>query len=416
MQTNQDVQTLTNSLLDVTDQVYHSLSLFEQLSARLEARCKAMDGGVGKEGQSLPKSLEMHAPTGVTPNYGVIAPLIDDPSVNDILINGANQIYVERKGVLEATNLRFASEDDLITLATEIAHYCGRLIGGEHPLVDARLPDGSRVNIVVPPAAIDGVSISIRKFGEGKHDLSAMARTGTMTQMMADFLKCAAQANINIIISGGTGAGKTTLLNAICRHIPEVERVVTIEDSAELQLPIPHVVRLESVANQQKGVAPVTIRDLVKNALRMRPNRIVVGEVRGPEAFDMIQAMNTGHDGSLTTIHANSPRDGIARIENMIGMASLGLPTLAIRKQIASAVHFIVQVERAGSGQRSIKQISEVVGMEGEIITMQDIFTQKEERQPDGTMSYAHAWSGVFPRHARLNKLLRDTGVLNMTI
>ncbi len=405
----QDIQTLTNALLDVTDQVYHSLSLFEQLSARLETRCKTMD-----EKQS--KGHEKHFSTGRTPDYRVITPLIEDITVNDILINGPNQIYVERKGVLEATDLHFASEEELSAMATEIAHYCGRLIGDDHPLIDARLPDGSRVNIVMPPAAIDGITISIRKFGEGRHDLTAMAKSGTMTQMMADFLKCAAQANINMVIAGGTGAGKTTLLNAICRYIPETERVVTIEDSAELQLPIPHVVRLESITNQQKGIAPVTIRDLVKNALRMRPNRIVVGEVRGPEAFDMIQAMNTGHDGSLTTIHANSPRDGIARIENMIGMASLGLPTIAIRKQIAAAVHFIVQVERASSGQRSIKQISEVVGMEGEVITMQDIFALKEEKQPDGSTKLTHNWSGVFPRHARLNKILRDAGVLNMTL
>jgi pilus assembly protein CpaF len=411
---NTQYDNLSVTLQDATDHIYHTLSLFEQLAARLEARCHTLDAGLTKNASS--KSSELHAPTGLLPNYRVITPLINDASVNDILINGANQIYIERAGVLEATDLRFESEDDLIAMATEIAHYCGRMIDGEHPLVDARLPDGSRVNIVTPPAAIDGVSISIRKFGEGRNDLNAMVRGGCMSQMMADFLRCCAESNINIVISGGTGAGKTTLLNAICRHIPETERVITIEDSAELQLPIPHVVRLESIAHEQKGVAMVSIRDLVKNALRMRPNRIVVGEVRGAEAFDMIQAMNTGHDGSLTTIHANNPRDGIARIENMIGMASLGLPTLAIRKQIASAVHFIVQVERTGTGQRSVKQISEVVGMEGDIITMQDIFLQREEKQSDGTGKLIYAWSGVFPRHARLNKRLRDAGVLNMNV
>jgi pilus assembly protein CpaF len=404
-----EIQTLSNALLDVTDQVYHSLSLFEQLASRLEARCHKIDA------DAPPTSIvhEVQPIAGITPNYRAIAPLIADSSVNDILINSYKQVYVERAGVLQPTDLQFESEEELMTLATEIAHFCGRMLDGEHPLVDARLPDGSRVNIVIPPAALDGVSISIRKFGEGRHNLEVMAANGCMTTMMADFLKCCAQANVNIIIAGGTGAGKTTLLNAICRNIPDTERVVTIEDSAELQLPIPHVVRLEAIAHQKKGVIQVSIRDLVKNSLRMRPNRIVVGEVRGVEAFDMIQAMNTGHEGSLTTVHANTPRDVIARVETMVGMAGLGLPTVVIRKQIASAVNIIVQAERSSGGKRYVKQIAEVVGMEGDVITMQDIFTAKEERQADGSVKVVHAWSGTYPRHAKLNKILRDTGVMS---
>jgi pilus assembly protein CpaF len=307
---NDKTTAIMNSLGDVTDHVYHSLALFEQLFARLEERCLHID-------ESGKKHLIGSAPVsqGITPNYGVITPLLEDDSVNDILINGANQIYVERNGVLEPTDIRFNSEEELAKLAQEIGSYCGRTVNAMTPLIDARLPDGSRVNIAVPPVAIDGVSISIRKFSGDGISLKDMAQKGSLSPELAEFLRCAAESNINIVVAGGTGAGKTTLLNALCNHISDKERVVTIEDSAELKLPIPHVVRLESVTHEQEGRAIVTIRDLVKNALRMRPNRIIVGEVRGSEAFDMIQAMNTGHDGSLTTIHANTPRDAIARIE-----------------------------------------------------------------------------------------------------
>ena len=401
---------IMNSLGDVTDHVYHSLALFEQLFARLEERCLNIDES-GKNHSTVNAPVSQ----GITPNYGVITPLLEDDSVNDILINGANQIYVERKGVLEPTDIRFNSEEELAKLAQEIGSYCGRTVSAMTPLIDARLPDGSRVNIAVPPVAIDGVSISIRKFSGDGISLKDMAQKGSLSPKLAEFLRCAAESNINIVVAGGTGAGKTTLLNALCNHISDKERVVTIEDSAELKLPIPHVVRLESVTHVQEGRAIVTIRDLVKNALRMRPNRIIVGEVRGSEAIDMIQAMNTGHDGSLTTIHANTPRDAIARIENMIGMAGLNLPTIAIRKQIASAVHLVIQAERSSDGHRRVSRVSEIVGIEGDIITMQDIFVYKEDANFNAGSSSrgTHIWSGVYPRHPHLNKLLRANGVMN---
>jgi pilus assembly protein CpaF len=400
---------LENSLHDVTDHVYHTLSLFEQLSARLIERCAALDAETSMNNNNLHVIPTSHI------NFGVITPLMEDSSVNDILINGTHSIYVERRGVLELTDYCFDSEEELLQLAIDIAHSCGRVVNARHPLVDARLPDGSRVNIVTPPASIDGVSISIRKFGDGSLNLKQMAEAGCMSEQMQHFLECCGEARCNIVVSGGTGAGKTTLLNAICKNISNEDRVVTIEDSAELQLPIKHVVRLESVTHEGAD-KQVTIRDLLKNALRMRPNRIIVGEVRGAEAFDMIQAMNTGHEGSLTTIHANTPRDGISRIENMIGMAAMNMPTVAVRKQIASAIHFIVQVERSSTGKRYIKNISEVVGIEGDVITMQDIFSHKEEVRATGEIHSQFKWAGVFPRHVELNKLLRNKKVLNMAL
>jgi pilus assembly protein CpaF len=408
---NNIAQQIMYNVQDVTDHVYHSLLLFEQLFARLEARCVALDGKASIEhGKTTFLSSHAHA----EPTYGVIAPLLADNSVNDILINGAHQIYVERSGILELTDLSFDSEEQLAELAQQIGTFCGREISPLTPLVDARLPDGSRVNIVIPPVAIDGISISIRKFSGEAISLDAMAKSGNMSIELAEFLRCAAKANVNIIVSGGTGAGKTTLLNALCKHISDKERVVTIEDSAELKLPIPHVVRLESITHAQEGRAMVSIRDLVKNALRMRPNRIIVGEVRGAEAFDMIQAMNTGHDGSLTTIHANTPRDAVARLENMIGMCGMNLPTIAIRRQIASAVHLIVQAERTSEGHRRISRVTEIVGIEGDMITMQDVFVYKEEKNatPDAPVRGTHQWSGVFPRHAKLNQLLRASGMM----
>ncbi|TAF15592.1 MAG: CpaF family protein [Alphaproteobacteria bacterium] len=406
---------LMDAIKDVTDHVYHTLSMFEQLASRLETRCLNLDGhqpSATISNEEIAHVIATNIPK--MPDYRAIAPLLQDPTINDILINGANQIFVERQGVMELTPLAFESEEELAQMAIEIAEYCGRRLDGENSLVDARLPDGSRVNIVIPPVAIDGVSLSIRKFSGGKHTLESMAKTGGISDEMAVFLRCCGNARANMVISGGTGSGKTTLLNAICKNIGERERVVTIEDSAELQLPIKHVVRLESITHEQKGQRIVTIRDLVKNALRMRPERIIVGEVRGSEAFDMIQAMNTGHDGSLTTIHANTPRDGLARIENMIGMAGLGLPTIAIRKQMASAIHFIIQAERSGSGHRHVSRITEVIGIEGDVVTMQDIFVYKEEKKPDGSTHGSHAWTGTFPRHPQVCAMVRQANILKV--
>jgi pilus assembly protein CpaF len=401
MQDN-DANKIMNSVSDVVDHVYHSLAMFEQLFARLEAKCLQLD----KPANSLIYGLEAAK---AEPDYRAVAGLLADPTVSDILINGANQIYVERSGMLELTDIKFNSEAELYDFAVEIGHYCGRSVTPLTPLIDARLPDGSRVNIVIPPVSIDGVNISIRKFSGGGYSLMNMAQKGSLSVELAEFLRCAAQSNLNIVVSGGTGSGKTTLLNALCKHISEKERVVTIEDSAELRLPIPHVVRLEAITHAESGRAIVTIRELVKNALRMRPNRIIVGEVRGSECFDMIQAMNTGHDGSLTSVHANTPRDAIARLENMIGMAGLNLPTISIRKQIASAVHLIIQAERSNDGHRRVTKVTEVVGIESDTITMQDIFSYKENPNGKGE----HVWSGVFPRHPELNKLLRASGVMN---
>ena len=352
-------------------------------------------------------------------DLGPLTPLLEDPGINDILVNGPYDIYAERQGIMEKTDVHFSSHQELYETAERIVKAVGRQIDPQRPLVDARLVDGSRVNIITPPLALDGVSISIRKFSQDRITLDTMVEAGTLGGQLSGFLKAAAKAHVNIVISGGTGSGKTTLLNAVSQHIGTSERIVTIEDSAELQLQQPHVVRLETKipSIRSKRDEEVSMRDLVKNALRMRPDRIIVGEVRGSEAFDMIQAMNTGHDGSLTTIHANTPRDGLARMENMIGMANLNIPTLAVRKQISSAVNLIVQTLRMEDGKRRIVEVSEVVGTEGDIVMMQEIFKFKVQGvAPDGEIQGKHVWSQVFPRHHGLTSLLRETGVFNVNM
>lgn len=332
-----------------------------------------------------------------------LKPLLDDDSINDILINGARQVYVERFGKLEKTDLTFANDAQVFTIAEGIAGHIGRHVSVRKPLLDARLPDGSRVNVIVRPLAVDGTAISIRKFAKRSITLDDMAVTGNVSPGLAEFLKVVATCRMNILISGGTGSGKTTLLNAVSEHINAQERIVTIEDAAELRLQQPHVVRLETrPVRTDHREDEVTIRDLMKNALRMRPDRILVGEVRGAEAFDMMQAMNTGHEGSITTIHANHPRDALARLENMIMMANLNLPNQAIRSQIASAVHLIIQISRMRDGQRRVTFVSEVVGMESEIITMQDLFTFHAKGDgPDGKLQGEFKWSGIMPRFLR---------------
>lgn len=307
--------------------------------------------------------------------FGPLEPLLADERVTDIMVNGPDKVYVERDGKLERTDVRFRNHDHVMNICTRIVSFVGRRVDESSPLVDARLPDGSRVNIIIPPLAIDGASISIRKFSEKKITLDVMARQQNMSEAMCRVLKIAARSRLNILISGGTGSGKTTLLNALSQMIDSGERIVTIEDAAELQLQQPHVVRLETRPPNLEGQGEITMRDLVKNALRMRPDRIILGEVRGSEAVDMLQAMNTGHDGSLGTIHANNPREALTRLENMISMAGINLPAKASRAQIASAIHMIVQVQRMRDGMRRITHITEVVGMEGDIITTQDLFT-----------------------------------------
>lgn len=311
--------------------------------------------------------------------YGPIEPLLSDSSVSEVMVNGPDLVYAERDGKLVKTTLRFEDNDHVLRIINRIIRPLGRRVNRKSPAVDARLPDGSRVNAIIPPCAIDGPSITIRKFAEDKLTAEDLIEFGSLTPEMAEFLEACVGARLNIVVSGGTGSGKTTLLNILSSFIGGGQRIVTIEDSAELQLHQEHVVRLESQPPDPDGTGEMTIRELVKNSLRMRPDRIVVGEVRGAEALDMLQAMNTGHDGSLTTVHANTPRDSIARLETLVLMAGMDLPLKAIRNQIASAVNAIVQVARLHDGSRKVVKITEVQGMEADVVVLSDIFEFKEE-------------------------------------
>ena len=305
---------------------------------------------------------------------GPLEPLLADPTISDILVNTYSNIFIERRGKLEKTAISFKDDEHLMRVIERIVSTVGRRIDEAQPMVDARLTDGSRVNAIIPPLSIDGPVLSIRRFGSDPLKMPALIENGALTKEIAMLFEMCVKARLNIIISGGTGAGKTTLLNALSAYIPTDERIVTIEDSAELQLQQPHVVRLETRPPNIEGRGEVTQRDLVRNALRMRPDRIVVGEVRGGEAIDMLQAMNTGHDGSLTTIHANSPRDTMGRLETMIQMTGMRLSDKAMRQQIASAVDLVIQVARLTDGTRRVTSISEITGMEGETMAMQEIF------------------------------------------
>lgn len=313
-----------------------------------------------------------------TIGFGPINPLIQDPTVSEIMVNGPDQVYVEKKGKLVLSDVTFKDDQHVMHVIEKIVAPLGRRIDESSPMVDARLPNGSRVNAVIPPLALNGPTITIRKFSEKPYTVKDLINFGTLTPNCAMFLKACVESKLNIVVSGGTGSGKTTTLNVISSFIPDDERIVTIEDAAEIQLRQEHVVRLETRPPNIEGKGGVTIRDLVRNSLRMRPDRIVVGEVRSGEALDMLQAMNTGHDGSLTTGHANTPRDMLARLETMVLMAGMELPVKAIREQIASAVDLIVQQSRLKDGSRKITHISEVVGMEGETITLQDIFVYRQ--------------------------------------
>lgn len=329
---------------------------------------------------------------------GPLEPLLADDSVSDIMVNGPYQVYVERKGKLVLTDVAFRDNDHVLSVAQRIVSAVGRRVDETSPLCDARLADGSRVNVIIPPLAIDGPSISIRKFSKLKLDLDAMARQGNLSDAMCTVLKIASRARLNILVSGGTGSGKTTMLNALSQMIDIGERVVTIEDAAELQLLQPHVVRLETRPVNLEGSGEISQRELVKNALRMRPDRIILGEIRGAEALDMLQAMNTGHDGSLGTIHANRPREALTRLENMVAMSGVKLPNEAVRSQIASAVNLIVQVSRMRDGKRRVTHVTEVVGMEGDIVTTQDLFTfHFTGEAADGTLSGEFVSSGLRP-------------------
>jgi pilus assembly protein CpaF len=342
--------------------------------------------------------------------FGPLELLMADTEVSDILVNRFDRIYVERKGRLELTGVTFTDEKHLLRIIDKIVSLVGRRIDESSPLVDARLPDGSRVNAVIPPIALDGPMLSIRRFAHIPLRMENLVNElKSLTPEMAVLLEGLCKAKVNILISGGTGAGKTTLLNILSGYIPASERIVTIEDAAELQLQQPHVVRLETRPMNTEGKGEITQRALVRNALRMRPDRIVVGEVRGAEAIDMLQAMNTGHEGSLTTIHANTPRDALARLENMIGMADLNLPHKAARQQIASAITVVIQVLRLIDGKRKVTSLQEITGMEGEIITMQEIFTFKQigVGEDGEVLGHFHA-TGVRPK---FSERLRAFGV-----
>ncbi len=314
---------------------------------------------------------------------GPLEPLLADHTVSDILVNGFETVYVERRGKLEKTNARFTDHSHLINTIDRIVSAVGRRIDESSPMVDARLADGSRVNVIIPPLAIDGAMLSIRRFGVELLGMDNMIELGTVTEQVARVLEAIVKARLNVLVSGGTGAGKTTMLNILSSYIPHDERIVTIEDSAELQLRQPHVVRLETRPPNIEGKGEVTSRDLVRNSLRMRPDRIIVGEVRGGEALDMLQAMNTGHDGSLTTIHANTPRDALGRVENMVSMTGISFPINALRSQISSAINIVLQIARLEDGGRKLISMQEINGMEGDVITMSELFAFKREGMDD---------------------------------
>ncbi len=341
--------------------------------------------------------------------FGPLEPLLQDPTVNDILVNTYKTVYVERNGVLEETTVVFKDNAHLMHIIDKIVSGVGRRVDESSPMVDARLPDGSRVNVIVPPLAIDGPIVSIRRFGSSPLTAEDLIAKGAYTREMLEVLQKAVKARLNIVVSGGTGAGKTTLLNVLSGFISERERIVTIEDSAELQLKQKHVVRLECRPPNVEGKGAVHQRELVINALRMRPDRIVIGEVRGGEALDMLQAMNTGHDGSVTTVHANSPRDALSRIETMALMANLSLPERALRHQISSAIHIIVQVSRMSDGSRRVTHITEVTGTSGDVISMQDVFLfEKKGLGPNGKVLGRFHSTGIVPKFA---EKLKDAGI-----
>jgi len=349
---------------------------------------------------------------------GPLEPLLQDDEVTDVLVNGPFDIYVERHGKLEKTTARFRDGQHVMHVAQRIANAVGRRVDEVSPMVDARLADGSRVNIIVPPLCLNGGTISIRKFPKQNLTLETMVQQKNLSPEMAQFLDIAARARANILISGGTGSGKTTLLNAVSRHIASNERIVTIEDAVELRLQQPHVVQLESRPPNIEGVGQIAQRELLRNALRMRPDRIIVGEVRGSEAFDMLQAMNTGHDGSMSTIHANSPRDALSRLENMVLMAAANLPLRALRSQVASAINILVHVERMRDGIRRIERICEISGMEGEIVSTRDIFTFNYKGERGGFIEGVYEPSRLRPdlavraaQHGLERQLLEAIGI-----
>jgi pilus assembly protein CpaF len=368
---------------------------------RLEVRRAAEE--LARESSDLLSLAErerlVHEVLDETFGLGPLEPLMRDLSITDILINGPKTVYIERRGRLEKANIAFHDERHLVQIVQRIVGRVGRRVDETSPMVDARLPDGSRVNAIIPPLALDGTLVSIRRFGARPLLIPDLMGKKSITPEMIQFLAACVKARVNMVISGGTGGGKTTLLNALSAYIPLEERVATIEDAAELRLQQPHVVRMETRPPNIEGVGEVTTRDLVRNALRMRPDRIIVGECRGPEALDMLQAMNTGHDGSLTTIHANDTRDALSRLEMMVGMAGFDLPIWIIRRQIAAAIQIVVQVARLPGGARKVVKISEITGMEGEVTSMHDLFLfQQTGVDDDGAAHGYYCTTGIRPK------------------
>jgi pilus assembly protein CpaF len=389
-------------------------ALRAKVQARLLERLAARREQVAPEAEVREVVMEVLGEEGVSPldqegladtitasivGYGPIQPFLDDPAVTEIMVNGPYQVYIERDGRIEPTSVRFSSAKEVLDLIERIVAPLGRRIDEASPMVDARLPDGSRVNAIIPPVSVTGPALTIRKFSRQPLTAADLVRLGTMDQRICDFLRAAVLARLNMVVSGGTGSGKTTTLNVLSSFIPRHERIITIEDAAELRLQQEHVVSLEARPPNLEGAGEITIRQLVRNALRMRPDRIVVGEVRTGEALDMLQAMNTGHDGSLTTVHANSPRDLLSRLETMVLMAGMDLPLRAVREQIAAALDLIIHQARLKDGTRRITHITEVQGMEGDVIVLQDIFRLEVTGVgPNGRLVAVHRPTGIVPR------------------
>ncbi len=388
-------QRLGTRLFEATNEEQMQTVVMTEISKLMDARESALSP---QERQVLVRDIARDVM-----GLGPLEQFLDDPTVSEVMVNGSNNIYVERAGVLERTTVRFMSEEHLRRVIERIVSSVGRRIDESSPMVDARLADGSRVNVIVPPLSLDGSILTIRKFAKDPFTVTDLIAMGTFTDAIASVLAASVEGGMNILVSGGTGTGKTTLLNVLSSFVPRTDRIVTIEDAVELQLHQEHVIRLEARPQNTEGNGEVTIRDLVRNALRMRPDRIIIGEVRGAEALDMLQAMNTGHDGSLTTVHANAPRDALSRLETMVLMAGYDLPTRAIREQISSALNLIVQIERARDGSRRVSHLTEVVGMEGEIITLQDIFR------------YDHKVGALVPTGVR-PEFVEELGQRNVTL